>query len=1048
MKIFFLFLIYSSLLYNSALSAQDVQQADSLRLCAKILGYNGSFDESIALYDKAISIYKTQNKIEKTILSILDKGLIICFRDDLTIEEKNKVIKKTCYSEENIDIQNLYEPLSIFINSDSIEHPFYQRKKEKIISKINNKCILFKININLSFTYYRLGNIDQSIFHIEEASKYKEKCNYTDPYEEIDLYTFQTALFYDTGELDKALESSMKSILLLETLPIIDTIGLAYEYNNLASIHSELSDEYTAIEYYQKAVDIITLYSQKFPIDEKVTFLNNLAISKKNIGNNNDIKKWALETLKIIERIDNKSPTNWEDLHILYNIVSQEYLENNNPDSALYYTRKALQHIDRSPSVKHSTLEMLHRGLLKVGILDDSKKALDQAIILATKNYGSSSAHSIDLKTLLVDFYWSQNEYLKSLEITQECIINICLNFDNANIYSNPKFNDILSKKTFCDLMSKKIKALTALYQQTPDPKLIDAIYDCTKLATEALVEVNRTFKNTNSKRFWLNQNAIPFYEQAIRTAYTLAQETGNQQYLYEAFQLCEQSKSMLMNDVLQEQQAAALGGVPQELTVQQTELEQLVADAEKARFDAHAAGDQAAEKAASDELFDFKDQLGRLRLRFELDFPEYYKLKYSNDTTTAQDVQAALNEGDCLLEYFEGNDHLYCFIITKNELRVQQLERTAAFNIRLQRFQMSLMNIQQFTERPMLVYNNYVKDGYQLYQELFGDLDLTPLKRLIIVPDGKLSYLPFEVLLDEARQPVDNIRAANFKELPYLFRHFPINYLYSAQLWLQQRQAKQPTNNGKILGLAPTYEGSTSPDWRPQREVTLRQKLINLPGAAAEVAHLKTQYLGKYYSGAAANETQFRKLAGEYSILHLAMHGLIDRTNPEFSGLAMSEDQSQDEDNFLYAYEIKKLPLNADLVVLSACETGIGKYQRGEGVISIGRGFIYAGAPSLLMTLWSLNDDSGAFIMEEFYKNLHAGRSKDEAIQQAKLHYLTHVAPEYAHPFMWAAFVSVGDYSPITLQSPPHIGWYIGGTAGLIALLVLFWWVRSRRKV
>lgn len=1008
------------------------------------MGYNGLFKESLALYDKAISLYKTQNNIHQATLASFDKGLLICFRDDLTFNEKEEAIKEICSPTKPIEIQKLYEPLSIFIDMENIE----KNQHKNIVEKIKEKCLLSKLHTSLALTYYRLGDIDQSVIHTEKASEYVNQCTGGNTSGEIDLYNFSVVIFYEIGELDKALESSVKNILLLENLPIIDTIGLAYEYNNLASIYSELSDEYTAIEYYQKSVDILNAYSQDYPVEEKVTFLSNLAISKKSIGSKNDIKKWTLEAIKIIENIEQKTIENWEDLHILYNLISQEYLEANNPDSALYYTRKALKHIKKSPAIEYSTLEMLHRGLLKVGKLQDSEKALNKAISITTKNYGFTSPHSINLKMLLADFYLAQNNYSKSLEIIQNCLISMSINFNETDIHFNPKINDVLSKSDFCDIMSTKIKILTALYQQNPDPKLIDAIYDCTKLATEALVEVNRTFKNTNSKRFWLNQNAIPFYEQAIKTAYTLAQETGNQQYLYEAFQLCEQSKSMMMNDVLQEQQAAALGGVPQDLIDQQVELEQRVADAEKARFDAHAAGDQAAEKAAGDQLFDYRDQLGRLRLRFELDFPEYYKLKYSNDTTTVQKVQAALVEGDGLLEYFEGNDHLYCFMITKTGFEVQQLEKTTLFNIRLQRFQISLMDIQLFSERPLVAYNSYVKDAFTLYEKLLGKVDLTDLKRLIIVPDGKLSYLPFEVLLSEPRQPVEEIRKANFKTLPYLLRQFPVNYLYSAQIWLQQRQPNQRSNNGQILGLAPTYEGSVSPDWRPQREVALREKLINLPGAAAEVANLQEHYRGAYFPGASATETQFREMASEFSILHLAMHGLIDRTNPEFSGLAMSEDQSREQDNFLYAYEIKKLPLNADLVVLSACETGIGKYQRGEGVVSIGRGFIYAGAPALLMTLWSLNDDSGAFIMKEFYENLHEGMPKDEAIRQAKLKYLTYVAPEYAHPFMWAAFVSVGDYRSIKLQSPTPIWWYVGGS--ILGLLLLFGGVKfagSRRE-
>jgi CHAT domain-containing protein len=262
----------------------------------------------------------------------------------------------------------------------------------------------------------------------------------------------------------------------------------------------------------------------------------------------------------------------------------------------------------------------------------------------------------------------------------------------------------------------------------------------------------------------------------------------------------------------------------------------------------------------------------------------------------------------------------------------------------------------------------------------------------------------------------------------------------------MAQQANKENIINGNILALAPSYAPIKTPPWRKKREVDLRETLIELPGAVDEVTKLKELYNGEFYVGLQANETVFKDCAPKYGILHLAMHGLVNQKDPEYSGLALTEDQSKDEDNFLYAYEIKQLGLHAGLVVLSACETGVGKYQRGEGVVSIGRGFMYAGAPSLLMTLWNLNDQSGAVIVEQFYKNLSEGMEKDEAIRQAKLFYLDNYPPEYTHPFMWAAFVQVGDYSSIQINHKTNWNYYIIG-AVVILLVLLLSIFKTRKK-
>ena len=162
------------------------------------------------------------------------------------------------------------------------------------------------------------------------------------------------------------------------------------------------------------------------------------------------------------------------------------------------------------------------------------------------------------------------------------------------------------------------------------------------------------------------------------------------------------------------------------------------------------------------------------------------------------------------------------------------------------------------------------------------------------------------------------------------------------------------------------------------------------------------------------ATKYAFESLVGDYRIVHLATHGKANDKIGDYCFLAFTEQKDSVQNELLYVRDIYNLRLNADLVVLSACETGIGELRRGEGVISLARAFAYAGAKSLVTTLWSVNDKSTLNIMEGFYRQLRKGAPKNQALWQAKLDYLAKSKSEMAHPFFWAAFVPIGDINPI----------------------------------
>ncbi|MBI2297438.1 MAG: CHAT domain-containing protein, partial [Armatimonadetes bacterium] len=300
--------------------------------------------------------------------------------------------------------------------------------------------------------------------------------------------------------------------------------------------------------------------------------------------------------------------------------------------------------------------------------------------------------------------------------------------------------------------------------------------------------------------------------------------------------------------------------------------------------------------------------------------------------------------------------------------------------------------------------------------------------QRLLICPDDVLHTLPFAALVTREEGGVKH----------YLVEDKPLHTIVSMGVYVEARKARSnEPNRQPWMGFGdPAYDElpPPSPSPRAGREAEsgapspstgragvgaddayIRRggRLARLPGTRVEVdAIAKVMGAGAVERlGKDATETAARTGTGGYRIVHFACHGLLDDIDPFGSALALSPDKQND--GLLRAYEIlERVRLKADLVVLSACQTGLGERTKYEGVVGLTRAFIYAGTPSVIVSLWSVSDESTAALMTELYRQLQAGKSKDEALRQAQLALLHDAAhPEWSQPYYWAAFELVGDW-------------------------------------
>ena len=312
------------------------------------------------------------------------------------------------------------------------------------------------------------------------------------------------------------------------------------------------------------------------------------------------------------------------------------------------------------------------------------------------------------------------------------------------------------------------------------------------------------------------------------------------------------------------------------------------------------------------------------------------------------------------------------------------------------------------------------VPPAFILYETLLKPLEsiIDQSQELIIIPDDFLYYLPFEMLVMDTTAIQNRY---DFQNADFLIKKINISYLQSASLLDPVLRGKRRPSRSLLAFGNPTFESPQPPRQDNQKITNSRERhFLPLPDAENEVKTISNLIGGspEVYIGANASEKIFKEQADKYRIIHLASHFEMNDYDPLYSKVVFSRSKDSREDGYLQTYEVFDLKLNADLVVLSACNTALGKLSKGEGLIGISRAFLYAGVPSMLVSLWNVEDKATSLIMENFYKYLKQGMSKNEALRFAKLDYLKNADQDHKDPFFWAPFVLFGNSDPISLDS------------------------------
>ena len=889
--------------------------------------------------------------------------------------------------------------LEVYLRSDSIVVKTHGLEHQQRASILNGIAII----------YAQTARYPEALIYFEQLlSIDQQNLAENDPLL-AKTYTNLGILHELMGDLKTAQELHKKSLAIkLKSFPP-DNPNLIVDYQGLGVIMNHMGDVDQALLYLRQVVDMeLKAYDHSDP--RLGTSYNMLATSLERKGEDSQ----ALRYLYQAEEIFLRSGNALIELGPVYHSMAQIYQKMELLDSAMILAEKALRtNLAFQPDHPHVAGNHILIGNIRMsdGSHDVALSHYEEALRINSLIYGKKH-HDVALAyTMVANAHSASGHYDTALQNIDLALLAVTDAFSSSGSRSNPLPEETIIPRAVASVLGTKGRILLDKYTDGDDENDLQYALATFDRAIDMIDAAQFSYKSKGSVAI-LRAEFDQIYEQAIASAHMLFQRTGDEKYVEKAFGFSEKNKSALLVAALNETRAREFAGVPKELLEEEQDIKRNLGYFEQQLVAAMSEKDQSSISELQNKVFQQKSIYDNLVQKIEGEYPQYFQLKYSAKSASMDAIQEYLaNEGGLFIEYFLGAEHVYAFAIGNDKTDFIRIALEDDFSGLLETFRDALINGQGDL-------NDFVGYSRKLYALLLSPLEhLLHGQPLTFVLDDELGYIPFEVLLqDEGIIEQDNA-------WPYLFKRHAISYAYSATSLFQFTRENRSRSGTRYLALVPNFnsrneEGEAdSPDLLAYQDV-VRGGLIELKGAQQEVRSLSSYFNGDQYEEMDAHESLFKHLAPEYSMLHLATHAIIDDVNPLNSRLLFTIDGDTIDDGNLYAWELFGMNLNADLAVLSACNTGFGKIQKGEGIQSLGRAFAYAGCPSRLMSLWPAQDASTADVMESFYGFLAKGASKDEALRQAKIDFLNNADDFNQHPFYWAGFVMQGDPKPLVRGS------------------------------
>ncbi|WP_299114838.1 CHAT domain-containing protein [uncultured Winogradskyella sp.] len=1022
---FFLALVFNQLNYAQQNIKIEINEAET--------------DVLFGRYTEAISKYKNlTNKIEDNNLKDLSAEV---FNNIANIHHKlgdfatakNYAEKALKLSQDKLFRNKLQEAIAI----DNLG------KVASYNPELHSALELHKKSLRLKKSIKNIDNLEIVISHIHIAKAYQMQASYDVAQENLNL-----ALKYIT-------KITPKSQILKSKI---------YEIFGQCNYDQGFKNE--ALNYYLKSL----VFALKVRSDDNTTLdeiYNQIGITYIDKGNNHEALKYLQKALSLNSK---KNGENFGQIMIHFNIGSA-YTALGIKEKALFHTKKTF---NMGKSRFGEDFELMHFPFSQLGKLYGGKEGaemVEKAINLLKKNPTDRNLLiTAFYEMYLAEIYSKQKDYViaehhlkKALEIrktspdedsyrvliTMNGLARNYINLgdfdsaynqiknsisenlleENINILNADKFDvsKVKDPHTLIEAILIKIEIELAKYKLNNNLETLRTCYNDSK-RLDGIIKKTRNSLRDYGDKFYFTGIVKKAYETHVQLCILMQNRDDKGNYIEEAYLFSEKSKSNILRELVSNPKIKQKVDIDNQLLMKEQDLNNdiveirtnLVKETSKIEIDTM-------------KTFGLQENLISLMLKkdsleqvIETEYPKYYQLKYDNTVVDVAKIQSFLNENTTLVDFLISGNKIYAFIINKNSYHIEQLL------------------IEDLSKKIEIINKSIIiKDqslfqttSSQLYEELFKPLrDKIEGANVIIIPDEVLWHLQFDLL-------INNVDESNKKTPNYLLYDYAFSYANSAS-FLEETLTSNSTKSGKKDCLAFSYSNKDSEniDNEDGDSERLRNSNIDLPGTRQEVKALSSIIDGTYYYDENASEHNFKTNVADYKITHLALHAEIDSLERDNLKILFSEINNKPniDDNILYSHELYNMKIPSDLVVLSACNTGTGEVNKGEGIMSIGNAFQYAGAKSLLLSRWEVSDETTPLIIEEFYKNLKAGFSKSEALRQAKITHLENSSILQSQPFYWGSFYVLGSDATIKFSNNFNYLWLL--LIGLVLLLIYYFY-------
>ncbi|NEQ75216.1 MAG: tetratricopeptide repeat protein [Okeania sp. SIO2C9] len=834
-------------------------------------------------------------------------------------------------------------------------------------------------------------------------------------------------VYSDLGEKQTALNFYQQA------LPILQQVGdratKASTLNNIGSVYDSLGEKQTALNYYQQA---LTLSQQVGDRSGEATTLNNIGLVYSSSGEKQTALNFFERTLLIVRQVGDRSRE-----ATTLNNIGAVYYSLGEKQTALNYYQQALPLSQQVGAPGREALILNNMGLV-YSSLGEKQTALNyyQQALSLFQQVGDRSGEATTLNNMglvydsLEEKQTALNYYQQALPLFQQVgdRSGEALILNNIGVV----YSSLGEKQTALSFYQQALPILQQVGDRGTEATTLSNLAGLKRdqgHLIESLTFIEKSLEIIEDLRTKIVAQDLrtsyfatvqDYYQFYIDLLMQLHKQNPNQGYDRKALNASERSRARSLLDILAESGADIKTGVDPELLAQEKQLLQQLNTLDQAR-QLNTPGYNLDE--LKQQIETLSNELQQLEVKIKQSSPRYANLKYPDPLTASEIQQQVIDKESILLQYSLGKDASYLWLVTPTEISSYELPPRAEIEKLAKQFREEIISLSPVPET-----------GNKLSEILLSPVaNKLENKRLLIVGDGILQTIPFAAL------PLpQNLNQTNYQ--PLIVNHEIVTLPSASSIDILREQVKGRSLAPKKVAVIadpvfqdndPRFQTVSLPKKERETEnnnltrMALKRSLEDFLGSsfsrlkgtrqeAEAILALVPDNFSKLSLGFQANrKTAINPDLSQYQIVHLATHGLLNETQPELSGLVLSlyDKTGKETPGFLQLNDIFSLEIPAELVVLSACETGIGEEIRGEGLVSLTRGFMYAGAKRLVVSLWSVADNSTSELMQNYYhKMLETGKNPVEAMRETQLEMLS--SENWNAPYYWAPFIVQGEWN------------------------------------